>query len=203
MKLDAYSSGDINMYLSGTFLLYKNKPIKINYLENATSSYMVMSYTKADGRDRIISDSSEVPKNEEFELTQVPMGFYPVDGTVVYLYKQQMNNYKKLLCDETVRKFLPQDRELRSIGKRIRVELDRTILKGQEFYTLEEAFEKMQDKKVFALPLHPNYAMVKKGTHKEFVIYYKTDPVITYDGTNLEPIVDQCHVKKLKLELGL
>lgn len=202
MKLDAYSTSDINMYISDTYMLFDNTPIKIGHLEGDDCE-LTMNYYINDRSNNIVSRYEQLSRDEDLRLRQVPMGFYQVNDAVVYLYKQQRSHYKKLSCRDTVKCFIPQEREFNSLSKRFSVNLDQIILSGQKFISLDEAFEKMQDKKVFSIALHPNYALVKKGSRKDLTIYYKTDPVITYDGNELTPLIDQCHVTKFKLELGL
>lgn len=205
MKLNAYSNSDLNMYLSNTYTIFDNKPIKINNLElvgsRGSSVRFSYNYSTPSGRSR--SDVTSVSGEDEFDLVPVPMGYYTIGNFVVYLYKHQRSHFKKLTCNETLRYFTPQERELRLLSVPYRVDYEKLILGGQEFLSLDEAYEKMQRKDVYSVALHPNYALVKKGSKRDLVIYYKTDPVITYDGETLTAIVDECHVNKFKLELEL
>ncbi len=205
MNISAYTPSDTNMYLSNTYMMYKNNPIKISNIDHydRSSSRVSMFISSVTPTGRIEHSEIKVPLNEEFELTPVPLGYYNMGNFVVYLYKHQRSHFKKLLCNETLRYFVPQDRELRVMSVSYSVDYTKVILKGQEFLSLDEAYEKMQSKKVFSVALHPNYAIVKKGSNRKLVIYYKTDPVILYDGEELTSLVDDCHITKFKLELGL
>lgn len=203
MKLDAYSTSDINMYLSSTYMMYDNKPIKIRSFEDLSSDNVNLCYKYLDNNGHKDHSNKCIARRDDFSLDPIPMGYYPLDNFVVYLYKYQRSHFKKLICNDTIRSFIPQDRELRVLHTNVNLNYEDVILKGQKFFTLDEAFEKMQKKNIFSIALHPHYALVKKGYKKDLVIYYKTDPVITYDGETLTPLVDECHVTKFKLELEL
>lgn len=204
MNLSNYSNRDINMYLSGTYVLYKNKPIRIARFDEEDYSHdnCSMRYDYL-SNNRICTDIARLSKLNTFDVKAIPTGYYNLDGFVVYIYKQQRSHFKKFFCEGTARYFVPQDRELRILRIPYTINYKQMLLEGQKFYTLEDAFEKMQDKKVFSLALHSQYALVKKSTKKDFVIYYKTEPVITYDGEELKAIVDECHLTKFKLEMEL
>lgn len=204
MKLKAYNTSDLNMYLSNTYIMHENIPVKITSFEGngSRSVNMYCSYSTPTGR--FSSNVFSLNREEELELGTVPTGYYNVGNFVVYIYRHQRSHFKKALCNETIRHFIPQDRELRMLNVSSSLDYNSILLKGQSFSTLDEAYSEMvNNNDLYSVALHTNYALVKKGTKKDLVIYYKTDPVILYDGETLTPMVDDCHVSKFKMELDL
>lgn len=219
MKLNSASRRDINMYLSNTFCLLENQPILIQKINHVVDSE-VIDFQPSENYDplpsvhifyhyyspqsgAILHDNIVKPINSDLPLIPVVLGFRQVDNYVVFIYKKQRNSVKKLPTQDILSTFYPQTPEFSFLDKTYDFSLNKLLLQQPEYLSIDEAFEKLKDKKTLSVPLHPYYALVKKGTNKYPVIYYRTDPVIEYNGNEFIPLIDDCHVQKFKLEVGL
>jgi len=215
MNLSTYNLNDLNTYLSGTFIQLDGKPsyitdvigldsdgdqIDYDYTPDAVQLHITQR-----SRSVIKETVIEFPYNSTLPTIPVPLGYYNYKNFVVYLYHIQGNHYKKLPTLGSIHLFNPQSREFEHL--RIRdYELDRStirdlLLASPNYTPLDEAYQLLKSKEKHAVALHKSYAIVKKGKYADPVIYYKTDPVITYDGTTLTPLVDPCHVNKFRIEV--
>lgn len=220
MNLSTYKPSDLHMYLSGTFIRVDNTPCYINNVvaldedndiiepdsDNDPQPSVIRFYMyRKDSDGATIEETIEHPYNYTLPMLSAPLGYREVDNHVVYFYHVQGNNYKKLPTFNSIRSFNPQTRELEFLSSRT-LHLDNstirnTLLTPPTYYSLEEAYELLTSKTKHAVPLHKHYALVKKGKFAHPVIYYKTDPVILYDGTNLTPLISECHINKFHLEV--
>lgn len=219
MNFNQYSPRDINLYLSNTYGIIDNKPTLINEihyrykgdrvsfdtreLPSALVDEVRIHGRRLNSDNEVVSYKSNKPFDYNLPIIPVTLGFRQLDDYVTFLYKQQHDSAKKLPSNSIVRSFTPQESEFSYIGKSYHYSLDKVLLAEPEYFSIDVAYEKLTNKELFSAALHHNYALVKKGRYKNPVIYYMSDPVIEFDGTNFIPLVDDCHVDKFKLEVGL
>jgi len=215
MRLNTYNARDLNMYLSETYSLYKGTPTRINGVEYMFEGDLVDNFQDTNHIDTVRfhcvhktessfeSSSMDLPYTGDFPLVPIVLGYRTVGDYVVFIMRKQRNSYKKLPSKSTVSTFVPQQAEFDYIGKSTNFSMDDILLAVPVYTPIEEAYKEVVDKTNYSVVLHANYALVKKGRFKNPVIYYRTDPVIEFDGTNFTPLIDECHVTKFKLEVGL
>lgn len=206
MHLSNYSPSDISMYLQNSYGLYSNQPVRISditYL-NKDGEY-IEDHDYEDTYTYVIHLSNgEVVEldreNSHLPITPLKLGYRQVGNYVVYFYRKQYRNYKKLLAPETVRTFTPQQAEFSYLNKSYVFDVNDQLLITPQYSTLAKAHELLADGH-YSVALHPNYALVKKGKFRNPVIYFKQEPVIESDGTNLTAIIDSCHISKFRMEV--
>jgi len=216
MILENYSSEDLNMYLSGTFISMQGTPMMIDNIafidedndtcssDDAVSVRFHMYHLPNDTVEHIFED---FPINYHLRTIPPTIGYVNYNNTVTYLYHVQQRYYKKLPSLQSIKVFNPQLKELEALNlPRSEYTPDerttrKLILSKPSYSSLSAAYEALQDKKKFAIALHKNYALVKKANHKDLTIFYKTDPVLTYNGSELTALVDECHINKFLLEV--
>lgn len=211
MRFDQYSCSDANMYLTDTFTLHDGIPLcikgiyyldedneDVDSIEN-TKTILIKALKRIDGS--VITLSFTIDPTTSALNTPVPLGYYTVEDYAVFFYKKQGNFYKKLPHARTIRTFIPQSQEFDYINKTYDIVLNDVLLQTPKYYTLTEAYKKLTEDGKFSVALHKNYALVKKGKYEYPVVYYKTTPIIEYDGKKLIPLIDECHVHKFKLEV--
>jgi len=212
MKFDQYSCDDVNMYIADTFTMHEGKPLRIHYVryldgegdtvdsvEDADTVY-VEGLTAKDGD--IVNTSFRLWVHDTAFTKPIPLGYYTIGDFAVFFYKKQENFYKKLPHARTIRTFIPQSREFEYIRKNYGFDLNKVLLQNPVYETLDNAYRSLTEKNKFSVALHRNYALVKKGKYKHPVVYYRTTPVIEYNGKDLIPLIDECHVHKFKLEVS-
>lgn len=214
MKLDTYTCDDLNMYLSGTFISIDGKPHfieSIRYLDDDGDTCsdcepsMARFYLRVYEGDQLTDTKLDFEPSDSIKTISVPLGYRNYKNTAVFLYHVQQRHYKKLPTLQSVNTFNPQSQELEHLREYSVYpndsEIRKLLLLPIKYPSLEEAFNLLQNKKHYAVALHKNYALVKKAKHKDLTIYYKTDPVLTYNGSDLTALVDDCHINKFLLEV--
>lgn len=206
MKLTEYSLNDLNSYLQDTWALFENNPARIQRVDLLNEAGERTDSLARVEKFRFMLSGTDtpnqytVPYTDDFSLVPVRLGYYQTGKTVVFLYNKQSRSYKKLPSERTTRTFSPQRKELASINYEANMYIHDLLSASTTYFTIEEAFSQLSSNK-YAVPLHTNYALVKKGTHQHPVVYYMYTPIATYDGTTLTPLGDSCHVDKFHLEV--
>lgn len=210
MNIQRYNLNDLTMYLNGVYCQYRDDVVTIRGVEIRDSEGNNVEVLDEDGEVIIYikytngkySDFRVTYKEKIIPIYPPALGFFSVENTVVYLANKQGRNYKRFPTTNTIEVFTPQKIELEYLGKELDFYLANLLLVPQTTFSLSEAYTKLQDGEL-AVILHSKYALVKKSTHEHPVVYYTSEPVLTYDGEHLTPINDSCHLTKFRSEVAM
>lgn len=216
MNLEMYSEEDLNMYLSGTFIQYNGTTYYIDHVKlvDGNEDYCdfehaeyVKIYTLYAQDSELRNDCLIIPVDTDLKTVPPVLGYRDYNNSVVFSYHVQQRHYKKLPSLNSIKVFNPQSKELSAIGIDRHQQLPadsylrKLLLTKPVYKSLQDAYGFLQNKKHYATALHKNYALVKKANHKDLTIFYKTDPVLTYNGSDLKALVSDCHIQKFLLEV--
>lgn len=185
---------DMRMYFDNTFITHK--PTNDVYFIRAIEPDKVHLYDRKENRSHVDIDTFL----SEFDLTLQQLGYYNVDGTVVYLKQKQNNSPKKALHESNVQSFYPQAEEYSALRKELP---SYSLLKLQRTLTpLSEVDNALKSSD--AVVIHRNFAVVKKGFSKHPVVYHRTAPACMFVKGELVPFEpeDAIYIEKLLIELG-
>lgn len=169
----------------------------------STKEYLLVRGCEVAEGNVIVSDLEDTFKVPVSDLVvSFPTGFIQVGDTVVYTSLRQGRSYKKALHINNLVHFFPQKEEYKLVGKSLRRLDIKDIIRNT--YTDIEDIDKVLETKD-AVAIHKTFAIVKKGTYENPVVYHRKNIIAQYVDGEFVPLEGQSnmYVDKLKWELGL
>ena len=186
---------DFDMYYRECVVLHKEKGyVKVLYTEDGDKVYL-----QTLGDEKVFYEEDM----DKLELRIEPVGFVQLGKTVVYIALRQSRSYKKSFHINNIVKFYPQSAEYDAMLKRLPNVTLEAMFQNNLITPLDEVDEELENR--YAVVIHRNFAIVKKGAYKEPVVYHRKEIVAKYVDGDFVPLDGQndLYVRKLRVELGL
>lgn len=203
-----YTSSDFQGYYSGCFGV-----VTKNYKRLKKGQVVIVEQSRSEnGSDREFeiyvkteSGTTRVPSSDFFYVIEMGIPllgyFYTKENSVVYLSNKQSRSYKKGLNSQKVVAFYPQYKELELLGKSDDCDYSLWSLFDRKYVSINDVDKALEIR--YAVILHRNFAVIKKGDKEHPVLYYKRSPVAYYIDGELQPFEESSSyiISKLYIEL--
>lgn len=191
------SHGDIQMYYGGTMFRFPDGTVgRFREIEEDCFIWQ-------DSNGSLHRESDDDLDGLDFSYPL--LGYFEVGDTVLFISARQGRSYKKGLDGEKINIFFPQESEYERLNRMYPNDgtIDQFKLYERTFTELSDVNDKLKDKD--AVAIHRNYAIVKKASHPEPLVYHRREPVGYWDGNKPCAFDDEndLYIRKLNMELGL
>ena len=191
------SHGDIQMYYGGTMFRFPDGTVG-RFLEIREDGFLWETEghnVKRGGDDKL----------EGLDFSYPLLGYFEIGDTVLFVSARQGRSYKKGLNSDNINIIFPQEREYERLNRPTPNggTVDPFKLYERTFTELSEVNSKLETKD--AVAIHRNYAVVKKATHPEPLIYHRREPIGYWDGEKPCAFEEESdlYIRKLNMELGV
>lgn len=190
-------NNDWNMYHSGCIFFHHGKNEAVTVLgvtDDSEGDFAILEVRST----REVFHESDITN---LEMSLPLLGYFQLNKTVVYLSVRQGRSHKKGFNLHNMVKFFPQEAEYGALRRRLG-SVERLDFFNPEYISVENITEELTTKD--AVIIHRNYAVVKKASHKNPVVYYRREAIAQFVNGDFEPLGDNdsIYVTKLKWELG-
>lgn len=190
-------NADWNMYYSSCIFFHHGKNEAVTVLNVTDSSDGDMAVLEVRSTREVFHESDI----NQLEMSLPLLGYFQLNKTVVYLSVRQGRSHKKGFNLNNMVKFFPQEAEYHALRRRMGY-VDRLDFFNHEYTPVEKITEELATKD--AVIIHRNYAVVKKASHKNPIVYYRREAIAQFVNGDFEPLGDNdnIYITKLKWELG-